>query len=423
MRNRAIEKIYSWRTLSFLLVYLAVMIFLVFFDLRLEESTRFVLTGFVAGTLSINIALFFWGIKGVVQRMKSVFKSIEGNMPWLILASSIFLMLNFFLSLTASLKVFAVMSIIGGIVYFVEKKYHVFFVVRKDVAFKWKLVLMIASVFLVIAGYGLLSYRMHKKNPDITTIPNLSQYRQGLKTIVSKGDAEMTLDDLDFDIPALEMPKRNRYISKVVELLDRLKGRPIVDDSIASLERFFLGLAVGLILSVILGILMGCFWWIEALFILPLTFFAAIPGTAMFAIYFAIIRTQMQLYIAMIAFGILPGIAQAVYLSVKKDIPLQYFLKARTLGLSTCEEIWEIAVKCTLPRILDALPLYIGLSMIFLIAAEMSCGGIGWGYRIRVSSKNLDMNVSYLYLICIACFVLLLKWLINFLNRKLHAWS
>jgi ABC-type nitrate/sulfonate/bicarbonate transport system permease component len=77
-------------------------------------------------------------------------------------------------------------------------------------------------------------------------------------------------------------------------------------------------------------------------------------------------------------------------------------------------------VKYTIPRILDSLPLYIGLSMIFLIAAEMSCGGIGWGYRIRISSKNLDMSVSYLYLIFLACFVLLLKWLINILNKKLN---
>jgi hypothetical protein len=254
---------------------------------------------------------------------------------WLLAYALLFIALSRILSIIHTTTIILISIPLAVLICLVERRYHLFFVVRKDVDFKWKIILIVFSVAAVIGGYSLLSYRMHKKNAAITTIPNLSQYIRGVKTVFSKGDADIILDDISMeDEPAAPAASGfKKHISRAADFLKELKGRPIVDDTIASLTRFFLGFSIGLALSIVLGILMGSFWWVEALFILPLTFFAAIPGTAMFAIYFAIIRTEIQLYIAMIAFGILPGITQTVYLSVKKDIPRQYFLQARTLGL------------------------------------------------------------------------------------------
>ena len=45
-----------------------------------------------------------------------------------------------------------------------------------------------------------------------------------------------------------------------------------------------------------------------------------------------------------------------------------------------------------LPKLLEATRLMIGPAMVYLIAAEMLFGDVGFGYRIRIQSKLLNMG-------------------------------
>jgi ABC-type nitrate/sulfonate/bicarbonate transport system permease component len=60
--------------------------------------------------------------------------------------------------------------------------------------------------------------------------------------------------------------------------------------------------------------------------------------------------------------------------------------------------------------------------MVFLIAAEMVVGDVGFGYRIRLQARLLNMNVVYPYLVILAIFGYIMDYGLRFLLRKLCPW-
>ena len=168
-----------------------------------------------------------------------------------------------------------------------------------------------AAVAVVIVGYAVLSYRQHQKNPRDTTIPNLSQFVEGAKKITT--------------------PDASDEVWLWV-------------DAKASGMRLLLGLVCGVALSFVVGLAMGCFPAVEAFCLPPVAFLARIPPTAMLAVYFVIFGIGMNLFVAMIALGIFPTLAQAIYHAAKTDVTEHSVYKAYTLGASHAEVIWEVVL-------------------------------------------------------------------------------
>ena len=261
--------------------------------------------------------------------------------------------------------------------------------IRRPIQRSTAIVLGIISLLVFLGGYTWLSYRQHEKNPDDTTMPTWSQLKHG--------------------------------VVQMCEVNKRSGERWVVSDAKASAVRFFSGLALGCGAAVVLGLLMGCFTPIEAFFQPPLSLLAQIPPTAALAVFFVLVGTGSEMYVAMIAFGILPALAQTVYLAVK-EFPDELQYKTYTLGASHAEVIGSIILSQILPRLFDALRLVIGPAMVYLIAAEMVVGDVGFGYRIRLQSKLLNMSVVYPYLALLAMFGFGMNYLLQLLQRKLCPW-
>ena len=154
----------------------------------------------------------------------------------------------------------------------------------------------------------------------------------------------------------------------------------------------------------------------------PLSFLAKIPPTAMLAVFFVLVGTDFKMYVTMIAFGVLPTLAQTVYQSAKTDVPESLIYKAYTLGASHGEMIWNVIYKQILPRIIDAVRLQIGPAMVPLVAAEWMIAGQGFGYRLRLFYQRTDMTVVYLYLILLGAAGLAADYFLIWLRRKLCPW-
>jgi len=261
--------------------------------------------------------------------------------------------------------------------------------IRKPIKKKWSTALGVLSVLILLCGYTYLSHRQHAANPDDTTIPSWKQLWQGVK--------------------------------KAVALDEYTRERWIVEDAKATLARLFIGLFFGIAGALVLGVIMGCVKAVEAFLVPPLSLLAKIPPTAALAVFFVMVGTGTNMYVMMIAFGVLPTLAQAVYLSVK-DVPEELLNKAYTLGASNCEVIWNIIVRFILPRLIDAIRLQIGPAMVYLIAAEMVCGDVGFGYRIRLQSRLLNMSVVYPYLGALAAFGFAVDYGLRFLQKKVCPW-
>jgi NitT/TauT family transport system permease protein len=249
-------------------------------------------------------------------------------------------------------------------------------------------VLGILSVVLLLGGYAWLSHRQHRETPTDTTIPNWGQLKTGVVSLWH---------------------------------LDRRGERWLVEDAKASALRYFLGLGLGTAGSVLIGMLMGCFTPVEAFCYPPLSLLAKVPATAALAVFFVMVGTGANMYVAMIAFGVLPTLTLAVYLAVK-EFPEELQHKAYTLGASHTEVICPIIFSYVLPRLLDAVRLMIGPALVYLIAAEMLVGEVGFGYRIRLESHKTNMAVVYPYIVLLAAFGFGMDYGLRWLQRVLCPW-
>lgn len=260
--------------------------------------------------------------------------------------------------------------------------------IRKSISQKASLAFMVGAVAIITIGYSWLSYRQKCFNPNDTTMPNLTQFIDGLKFVVT--------------------PLPNGEIL-------------LWDDLKATYFRHFSGVIVGVCLALVIGILMGCWPAIESIFRLPIAFLAKIPPTATIAVYFILFGTDMEMFVAMIAFGIFPTLAQSVYLSVK-EVPDDAVYKAYTLGASNAELVWNVIFPTILPRFIEAIRMATGPAMVFLIAAEWMVSDVGVGYRLRIQSRLLNMNIVYVYLIVLCLTTYLIDWTIKLVKTKVCPW-
>ena len=196
----------------------------------------------------------------------------------------------------------------------------------------------------------------------------------------------------------------------------------IVNDFKATATRLLVSLLIGVACSVALGILMGCADPVEAFFLPPFAFFSKIPATAVLPVFFVLVQIGFKMYVAIIAFGMLPTLAQSISQSVRKDVPVELIFKGLTLGASQFELIWDVIYKQVLPRILDAVRLQIGPALVLLVAAEWMVAGEGIGYRLRLFYIRTDMTVVFVYVILLGLLGLAADYSLIWLRRRLCPW-
>jgi ABC-type nitrate/sulfonate/bicarbonate transport system permease component len=261
--------------------------------------------------------------------------------------------------------------------------------IRQPVSTTQAMSLMLTSVVLLLASYTYMSHRQHEINARDTTMPSWSQIADGVTAIVTPNE--------------------------------RTGEVWLLNDATATGKRLFYGLSIGMALSFILGIAMGCNAKVEHLFRLPLSGFAKIPPTAAMVVFFILAGLNEKMYVSMIVFGVMPTLTLSTYLAVK-DVPMELIRKSYTLGASNAEVVWDVVVKMILPRFLDSVRLIIGAAVVALIAAELEVGQVGFGYRIRLEYHKTNMSVIYPYVAVLIAFGYGMDWTIKGLQRHFCGW-
>ena len=263
--------------------------------------------------------------------------------------------------------------------------------IRQPIALSAKIGIGLMSIFVLLVAYEYLAYRETQENPDQTVVPSIASWGQGWHRMTEPND------------------RGERWLW---------------EDAKSTYGRLLMGLGLGVVLSIVIGVAMGAYTWVEAYFAPPISFFAKIPPTAMLAVYFVVFGTNEKFYVAMVGFSVFFTLAQSIYQAAKKDVSDHSVYKAYSLGASSGEVIYEVLWKQILPRVIEAIRLQIGPAMVFLIAAEYAVGGdAGIGYRIRLQQRILHMDVVYIYLIILGCTGLLIDWALTLTRRKLCPWS
>ena len=217
--------------------------------------------------------------------------------------------------------------------------------------------------------------------------------------------------------PAL-VPSPHAVWQRFVELAqDRL---PM--DVLMSTERVFVGVALGIVLAVPVGFVLGWYRGVRG-FIEPLVnFFRALPPIALIPlviVYFGVDETAKIVILFYAAF--FSGVI-VMYEGIAQISPI-YVRVARTLGATDVEIFRRVIVPLTVPHMLTALRVALGVAWATLVASELIAAQRGLGSLIQNAASFFQLDIIYVGIICIGFIALAMDLVLRWASRRLVAWQ
>jgi NitT/TauT family transport system permease protein len=176
--------------------------------------------------------------------------------------------------------------------------------------------------------------------------------------------------------------------------------RALTRNALVSFMRVLSGFAVGVLIAFPLGVLMGAFSKVKAMFNPVSVFGAYLPIPALVPLTLSLFGTGEKQKVAFLALAfviyLLPLIVQAV-----DDVDDIYLKTAYTLGANTMQTVRKVMLAISWPNIYQALRLGFGIGWSYIILAEMVDIEKGLGGIIIISQRRGPREHIYLVLLVI----------------------
>jgi NitT/TauT family transport system permease protein len=217
--------------------------------------------------------------------------------------------------------------------------------------------------------------------------------------------------------PAL-LPKPHDVLTKFWELLrDRL---PI--DMWMSTQRVFIGVTLGIVFAVPVGFVLGWYKGIRTFIDPIINFFRALPPIALIPlviVYFGIGEPAkiVILFYASFFAGVI-----VMYEGIAQISPI-YVRVARTLGATDTEIFRKVILPLTVPHMLTALRVALGVAWATLVASELIAARQGLGALIQNASSFFQLDIIYVGIICIGFIALAMDLLLRAVARRMVSWQ
>lgn len=217
--------------------------------------------------------------------------------------------------------------------------------------------------------------------------------------------------------PAL-VPSPAAVLRKFIELSrDRLWL-----DVWMSTRRVFTGVALGILVAVPVGFCLGWYRGLRSFIDPVINFFRALPPIALIPlviVYFGIgetAKTAILFYASFFA-GVI-----VMYEGIAQINPI-FVRVAKTLGASDREIFAKVIVPLTVPHILTAIRVALGVAWATLVASELIAAQQGLGALIQNASSFFQLDVIYVGIICIGLIAMLMDLALRIASRRLVAWQ
>lgn len=254
----------------------------------------------------------------------------------------------------------------------------------------FRVALAFVPFILLIAVYLTFSHARHAENEADKVLPTFSQMASAIDRVAFTEDA-----------------RTGTYL--------------MLNDTLASLKRLGMGLALASVVGLLLGLNMGVFPGLKGLAMAFVTFIAMIPPLAILPILFISFGVDELAKVMLIFIGVFPVLTRDVQLAVLR-IPREQITKALTLGATNLSLTYRIVLPQILPRLIEAVRLSLGAAWLFLIAAEAIAAQEGLGYRIFLVRRYLAMDVILPYVLWITLLGYAIDATLRLTLRKCFPW-
>lgn len=188
-----------------------------------------------------------------------------------------------------------------------------------------------------------------------------------------------------------------------------------------SLQRLFIGGALGIAVGISLGVFIGLFSYVRAGLVPLVAALFPIPKIALlplFVIWFGI--DEMSKY-ALIAFGTFTPTVVATYGAVD-NVDRTLVRMGQSFGLSWWSIVRKIVLPGAFPAILSGLRVSISIAIILLVAAEMLGAQYGVGSYILEAGSLYDLEKLFAGVTILSVLGLIVNFIIGQIERHFLSW-
>ena len=211
--------------------------------------------------------------------------------------------------------------------------------------------------------------------------------------------------------------------AEVLEVARRnLADGSLLMNILMSARRVLLGLLLGMVVAVPVGFLIGWYRPVRR-FVDPLiNFFRALPPIALIPLVIVYLGIGEVAKVAILFYASFFAAVIVMYEGMTQISPV-YIRVARTLGASDLEIFLKVMLPMTVPHMLTALRVALGVAWATLVASELVAAQQGLGAMIQNASSFFDLGTIYLGIICIGALALGMDLVLRRLSRRLVAWQ
>ncbi|MQM39546.1 putative aliphatic sulfonates transport permease protein SsuC [wastewater metagenome] len=193
-------------------------------------------------------------------------------------------------------------------------------------------------------------------------------------------------------------------------------------DMYMSTQRVFVGVVLGTLCAVPVGFLLGWYRGLRSFMDPLINFFRALPPIALIPlviVYFGIGETAKVIILFYASFF---ASVIVMYEGISQISPI-YIRVARTLGASEFEIFHRVIIPLSIPHMLTALRVALGVAWATLVASELVAAQQGLGAVIQDASAYFQLDTIYMGIICIGFIALFMDMALRALTRRLLSWQ
>ncbi|MBI4294263.1 MAG: ABC transporter permease [Betaproteobacteria bacterium] len=159
--------------------------------------------------------------------------------------------------------------------------------------------------------------------------------------------------------------------------------------------RLLKAVVVGAVVGTVLGALMGNFRHWERLFVVPLNFLLAVPGTALFPLTMLWFGISEMAILSILIYEVTLTVMANTWTGVK-SIDVSLIRAGRAFGATGASMFWRVLMPSAMPSIISGYRLAFSRAWRILIIAEMLISvGSGLGYRLYWAREFFHTDVVY----------------------------
>ena len=204
-------------------------------------------------------------------------------------------------------------------------------------------------------------------------------------------------------------------------LSELVNSGSLVENSLPSLKRIFMGIMIALAIGIPLGVAIGRFTLLNDSTHLPFQFLRMISPLAWMPIAVLIYPTWDSAIIFLITMAAVWPLILSSAAGVKRIDP-SWFTVARNLGASEFQIITKVILPAVLYDIVNGLRLAIGIAWVVIVPAEFLGVSSGLGYAINDARDTLEYDTLAAYVVAIGFIGYILDSSCGYLTKKIN-WS